>query len=61
MGVIRNPEKISYMLDTKFIHFREFEILGGGGGVSGAPTKGGGGSIHRVLCFFAIVSINLQF
>ena len=31
MGVIRNPEKISYMLDTKFIHFREFEIWGGWG------------------------------
>ena len=31
MGVIRNPEKISYMLDTKFNIFREFEIWGGVG------------------------------
>ena len=60
MGVIRNPEKISYMLDTKFIHFREFEIWGGGG-VGGAPREGGGGSMHWEPVFFAIVSIKLQF
>ena len=40
MGVIRNPEKISYMLDTKFINFREFQILGGLGMSGGAQSVG---------------------
>ena len=40
MGVIWNPDKISYMLDTNIIEFYEFEISGGWGG-KGAPPGGG--------------------
>ena len=40
MGAIRNSEKISYILDTKFIHFREFEIWGGWGS-RWRPQRGG--------------------
>ena len=61
MGVIRNPEKISYMLDTKFINFREFEIWGGVGGGGGAPTGEGEGRCTALPVFFAIVSLKLQF
>ena len=50
MGVIRNPEKISYMLDTKFIHFREFEILGGLGEEVAPPL--GGGRVNALRCRF---------
>ena len=42
MGVIWNPEKISYMLDTHIIDFGEFQFFGGEGGV-GAPLGGGRG------------------
>ena len=51
MGVIHNFEKIPYMLDTKFIHFREFEILGGLGEEVTPPQRGGGGSMHCVAVF----------
>ena len=37
MGVIWNPDKISYMLDTNIIKFYEFEISGGGGGKGASP------------------------
>ena len=55
MGVIRNPEKISYMLDTKFINFREFQILGGAGDERGRPEWGVGGYVqHGADHFFKI-------
>ena len=44
MGVIWNPDKISYMLDTNIIEFYEFEISGGVG-ERGAP-RGGEGPVH---------------
>ena len=40
MGVIWNPDKISYMLDTNIIKFYEFEISGGGGGKGASPGEG---------------------
>ena len=54
MGVIRNPEKISYMLDTKFINFREFQILGGVRDERGRPEWGGGYVHHGAVHFFKI-------
>ena len=42
MGVIWNPEKISYMLDTHIIDFGEFQFFWGEGGV-GTPLWRGGG------------------
>ena len=53
-GVIRNPEKISYMLDTKFINLREFQIYGGMGDEWGRPEWGGGYVQHGAVHFFKI-------
>ena len=60
MGVIRNPEKISYMLDTKFINFREFQILGGAGDERGRPEWGW---IRTTRCrsFFQNICPNKRF
>ena len=60
MGVIRNPEKISYILDTKFINFRDFPILGGEGW-AGAPGVGGGYVQHGVTHFFQNIGPNKKF
>ena len=54
MGVIRNPEKISYMLDTKFINFREFQILGGVRDERGRPEWGDRYVLHGAAHFFKI-------
>ena len=61
MGVIRNPEKISYMLDTKFINFREFQILGGAGDERGRPEWGGGYEQHGADHFFQNIGPNKIF
>ena len=42
MGVIWNPEKISYMLDAHIIDFGGFQFFWGEGGV-GVPLGGGRG------------------
>ena len=51
MGVIRNPEKISYTIDTKIFIFRSFQLWGGGGRVR-EPPGGEGGSYKLVPRFF---------
>ena len=56
MGVIRNPEKISYMLDTKFINFHEFQILGGMTDEWGCPEWGVDMYNTVPLIFFKIES-----
>ena len=42
MGVIWNPEEISYMLDTHIINFGEFQFWGEGGGEGGKGAPRGG-------------------
>ena len=42
MGVIWNPEKISYMLDTHIIDFGGFQFFLGGREGRGAPGGGRG-------------------
>ena len=52
MGVIRNPEKISYTIDTKIFIFRSFQFWGGGGRVR-EPPGGEGGELQFGATLFS--------
>ena len=54
MGVIRNPEKISYTIDTKIFIFRSFQFWGGpGGGRVREPPRREGGELQFGATLFS--------